>query len=409
VSGPDPIALALRQRELDDARVRIPALVERKRARMLASPLAFLRGAAPLFYELLAAVPELAEGPEATGWIAGDLHVENFGAYRPSALTFSHDDDEDAQRAVFDINDFDDATVAPCRLDVLRLGTSLLLGTRDLGLPGPLRHELLVMLVDTHAEAIAGASRAPEPAPCVRALLTNVRTRTRKALLDARTEPTAHHGRRFARGPRYQDLTMELRREVPTAFERYLASLPEDERPSADAQPIQDAAFRVAGTGSLGCMRVAVLTRGKGGADGGFIFDLKEQGAPSAAALLAPPALGPVERVRTAAQSLNSHPPRMLGETTLLGMPCLGRRLSPQEDRLDWAHVKRDELPLLARHLGWITGRAHARALTAPLTQPWTASDRRALVERAIRLAGLHEAIYLAYAGQSPVTAPATP
>jgi uncharacterized protein (DUF2252 family) len=394
-----------RQRELDAVRVRIPALRERKRARMLASPLAFLRGAAPLFYELLAAVPELAEGPEATGWIAGDLHVENFGAYRPSALTFSHDDDEDAQRAVFDINDFDDATIGPCRLDVLRLGTSLLLGLRDLGLPGTLRHELLVALVDTHAEAIAGAAHAPEPAPCVRALLANVRMRTRKALLDARTEVVGHT-RRFIRGARYQDLAPELAREVAAAFDGYIASLPEDERPAEDARPIQDAAFRVAGTGSLGSLRVAVLTRGKGRLDGAFIFDLKEQGEPSAAVLLAAPSLRPVERVCIAARSLNSHPPRMLGETTLNGLPCLGRRLWPQEDRLDWSHVKKDELPLLSRHLGWITGRAHARALATPLRQLWTASDRRALVERAIRLAGLHEAIYLAYAGES-VTASA--
>jgi uncharacterized protein (DUF2252 family) len=392
----DPIELAARQRAIDVGRVRLPGLAERKRDKMLASPLAFLRGAAPLFYELLKTHPDLAEGPEAEGWITGDLHVENFGAYRPSALTFDHTDDEDAQRAVFDINDFDDATIGPCRLDTLRLGTSLLLGTRDLGLGGPLRVELASALIDAYALALDGSDQAPEAPPCLRSLLNRVRSRSRKALLDARTE-LGEHGRRFVRGSRYQDLTMEVARDVHGAFERYIASLREDERPAADAQPMIDAAFRVAGTGSLGCLRVAVLTRGKGGPDGAFIFDLKEQGTPSASILFPPPKLGPVERVRAAAQALNSHPPRMLGETTLVGMPCLGRRLAPQEDRLDWSHVKKDELPLLARHLGWLTGRAHRRALTVPSRRAWDAGDRRALLERCIRLAGLHEAIYLAY------------
>jgi uncharacterized protein (DUF2252 family) len=398
----DPISLAERQRALDAVRVRIAALVERKRGKMLVSPLAFLRGAAPLFYELLNAVPELAEGPEATGWLTGDLHVENFGAYRPSAFSVGEDDEKDAQRAVFDINDFDDASIGPVRLDVLRLGTSLMLGTRDLGLGGLLRAELMVALTEAHAAALCDAiERTPSEPRCVTALLTTVRGRTRRALLDARTE-TSTQGRHFARGPRYQDLTMELRREVPAAFERYIASLPDNERPGPDALPILDSAFRVAGTGSLGCLRVAVLTRGKGGSDGGFIFDLKEQGAPSCSVLFAAPELGPVVRVRTAAQSLNSHPPRMLGETTLAGMPCLGRRLAPQEDRLDWAKVKPDELPSLVRYLGWLTGRAHRRALKTPPSQPWTKDDLRAVRERIVRLTGLHEAIYLAYAADAP-------
>lgn len=49
---------------------------------MLASPHAFLRGAAPLFYEILAARPDLAAGPPGEGWIVGDMHLENVGAYR---------------------------------------------------------------------------------------------------------------------------------------------------------------------------------------------------------------------------------------------------------------------------------------------------------------------------------------
>jgi uncharacterized protein (DUF2252 family) len=64
MSTASPEALALRQVELDrDCTRRFPSLLARKRSRMSASPFAFLRGAAPLFYEILEQAPELAGGP----------------------------------------------------------------------------------------------------------------------------------------------------------------------------------------------------------------------------------------------------------------------------------------------------------------------------------------------------------
>src|SRR6266487_185086 len=79
----NPKLLAERQVEIDRRRMRrFPDLLPRKAARMSRSPLSFLRGAAPLFYEILRDAPELAIGPPSEGWIVGDAHLENFGAYQ---------------------------------------------------------------------------------------------------------------------------------------------------------------------------------------------------------------------------------------------------------------------------------------------------------------------------------------
>ena len=381
---------AARQRELDSALIGDASLLAHKAERMAPSPLALLRGAAPLFYELCASWPELAAGPGLTGWMVGDLHVENFGAYRPSALTVT--DDTDAGRVVFDINDFDDATVGPVHLDVLRLCTSLLLGTRDLGLDGKHRAALGRELLAAWARAIS-ADQPLAPPQCVTTLLDSVSRRDRRAMLDGRTELVGKH-RRFVRGARYRDLPPALASAVVPAFADYARSLPDDERPSESALEVLDCAFRVAGTGSLGTLRIAVLTRGKGGPDGAFVFDLKAQGEPSANAIFRGPSLSPVLRVRTAAQALLGQPPRMLGETTVDGRACLGRRLAPQEDRLDWTQVRGRDLFALATHLGALTGRAHRRALQG--TQTVTPTDLETLIGNANTLAGLHEAIYLA-------------
>src|SRR5262249_15161893 len=103
----DTATLVRDQLALDRARTpRFPHLLARKIERMRASATGFLRGAAPLYYQILAERPDLADGPPGEGWLAGDLHLENFGAYRP-------EDD----RVAFDINDFDDAIVGPWRFD----------------------------------------------------------------------------------------------------------------------------------------------------------------------------------------------------------------------------------------------------------------------------------------------------
>src|SRR5215471_13804095 len=106
---PDPVELGLRQFQRDRAqKAPVAGIMERKTAKMVASPLAFLRGSAPLFYEMLAEHPELAEGPEDGGHLCGDAHVENFGVYRtanPKGKAASPDTMDLA--VVFDVNDFD--------------------------------------------------------------------------------------------------------------------------------------------------------------------------------------------------------------------------------------------------------------------------------------------------------------
>src|SRR5690242_2333526 len=125
---PAPETLAARQFAIDLQRTqRFPSLLVRKQRRMSASPFAFLRGAAPLFYEILAEVPEFREGPDGDGWIVGDLHLENFGAYGPARPVGA---DTDKRAAAFNLDDFDDAIRGPWRWDLLRLLTSLILAGR---------------------------------------------------------------------------------------------------------------------------------------------------------------------------------------------------------------------------------------------------------------------------------------
>jgi uncharacterized protein (DUF2252 family) len=395
----DPLALARRQIELDRKRTtRFPHLFDHKVERMIASPLALLRGSATVFYEVLDRHPSLADGPAGSGWLVGDAHIENFGAYRAGALSVSETLRSHAtEQVVFDLNDFDDAIVGPWRWDVLRLATSLVLGGREMGADGKRTLGLVEELLDAYVSSVFRGRRAPAAPPVVTNLVETVRTRTRRELLDSRTEVVRGGVRRFVRGPRYEAISPRLRERAERAFLKYTKKLARADRPNAEALEVLDAAFRIAGTGSLGCTRIAVLVRGKGGRDGAWIFDMKSQDAPSAACLVRPPKMPPADRVYTAMRESLARAPRMIGVTRMRGQSMFVRRLTPQEDRIDLTRLEQADLEPLARHYGALLGAAHKRGADRVPEKPWRDKDREGILHRAVALAGAHEAMYLAY------------
>jgi uncharacterized protein (DUF2252 family) len=384
----------------------MPRLLARKVSRMRASPFAFLRGSAPLFYELLRRDRTLRVSAPAEGILVGDAHVENFGAFRS----------QNDSAPVFDVNDFDEAACGPLWLDVLRLVTSVILATRELGMSGAETMDAAhAALCSWQKHVATHASLGRQPREVAR-LLRSVDQRTARDLLHGRVTGD----RRFVRGHRYFDLPKSIARAVPGAFARYLASIEEHERPREDHCEILDVAWRVAGTGSLGRLRIALLCSGK---DVPWIFDFKEQGAPAAGAFVRGHTRSPAERVIDAARALLASPPRGLGKTTLAGLSLVGRRLSPVEDKLDLTRVDATELAELAVYLGGLLGRAHRRGIGRRLRRfgasrtadvcpedrrrhslpaPWPEATHARIIASACALAGIHEAIYLAYCALAP-------
>ncbi len=389
----DPIALARAQLAFDrtiDATA--PGLFAVKRARMSASAFAFLRGSAPLFYRLLRDLPALGRGPGGRAWLTGDLHVQNFGAYR------TDDASSGDTRVVFGPNDFDEACIGPVRLDLLRFAVSWLLSLDERGVGASTRVASCRALIEGWVEgAFGGRVQAREPAS-VRRLVAQVQARTKQSMHRAYTRGSAGK-RALQRDLRLWPVSRALVGRVEDAFAGYAARA--SHRYGADLEHFEvlDVARRVAGTGSLGVQRFAVLARG--GVHGEWLFDLKEE-APRSASALAAGGLAGAARVVRGIETSAPAPPRMLGTTRLVTargatLSMLVRRLSPQEDKLDPSEVEADELEPLARHVGWLAGRMHRRGAIGTLGRAWPAAERTALLERAITLVGIHEAAYLAY------------
>ena len=103
-----------------DARARDPRAAEVKLEKMAENPSALFRGTASIFFAQLQYKEGTLDGPVVT--CVGDAHPRNAGV-QPGA----------GEKAVFGINDFDEAARAPFTYDIKRLATGVALLARECG------------------------------------------------------------------------------------------------------------------------------------------------------------------------------------------------------------------------------------------------------------------------------------
>jgi uncharacterized protein (DUF2252 family) len=160
---------------------RDPEPLAMKYARMRTSPFVFLRGTCHLFHQRLPLERVLDAAPKV--WVCGDLHLENFGSYKG-----------DNRLAYFDMNDFDEAALAPCTWDMVRFLTSVRLGMAELKVEPSGITRLCQVFLDSYARELAtGKARWVERETSegmVRELLGAIQSCARPAFLDTRTQHT---------------------------------------------------------------------------------------------------------------------------------------------------------------------------------------------------------------------------
>jgi len=326
-------------------RGREPERLALKYQRMRASPFAFFRGSCHLFYAQLPAALQagaLQHAPPA--WACGDLHLENFGSYKG-----------DDRQVYFDINDFDEALLAPAHWDVLRFLCSLYLG-----LPSE-AEDLSTHFLAVYAKALLkgealGLDRDSASGP-VQVLLKSLRDRKRADFLDQRCSRDGKKGlRRIKVGgnkPKALPASAAQRAQLLPLMAEFAQA-----QPRPEFFEVLDVARRVAGTGSLGLERYVILVAGKGSPDGNYLLDLKRVQASclQAHVALAQPAWSSqAQRVLSLQRRLQAKPMAFLHAMELGGQPFVLRALQPAEDRV------RLEAPSLSSH--------EARALIESMAQ----------------------------------------
>lgn len=291
--------LATRRHEQRDARAhldeqnaeRVPELVPLRMQRMLENPFTFYRGTAGLMAH------DLARDPHSGILVAasGDAHISNFGFFASPE-----------RRLVFDLNDFDEAAIAPWEWDVKRLVTSIVVGgmhaqyaesdIRDIALAvvaAYLRNlERMTALSPTeryfmHADInFARRTLSREGKAMLKATVAAAERRTALRAVRRTTERDGDGRLRFVEQPptmTHFDLTegapvngAERSSSVAELFEQYRATVPLDVETVLTQFEPTDLARRVVGVGSVGTRCYLQLLQGSD--DHALVLQVKEAG-----------------------------------------------------------------------------------------------------------------------------------
>jgi uncharacterized protein (DUF2252 family) len=241
---------------------REPERLALKYRAMRSSTFGFLRGSCHLFYDRLPRGGVFKSAPPV--WVCGDLHLENFGSYKG-----------DNRQVYFDVNDFDESALAPASWDLARFLTSLRIGLEAASI-GEARVEALCQsFVDAYASSLASGKaywvERDTAQGLVRELLDGLRERKRASFLDSRT--FVKRGRRMLLTDGGKALPVDSAQRA--AVESFMQEFAESQ-PQPAFYRVLDVARRVAGTGSLGVDRFAILVQGKGSPEGNYLLDLKQ-------------------------------------------------------------------------------------------------------------------------------------
>ncbi|MBT2234100.1 DUF2252 domain-containing protein [Nonomuraea sp. NEAU-A123] len=355
--------------EFGESIKRDPAAFRRKFRKMAASPFAFYRGSACLFYADLTegfADQSYLDEPTSRVWIHGDLHAENFGTYMNASGVL-----------VFNVNDFDEAYVGPYVWDLKRFAASVAL----IGYAKALSDDAISGLVgdfgSAYLDELSGIARGGDDAigsltidttsGVLHRVLQTARLSTRVAMLDVETV-IDDYDRRFAFMDGREPVDAATREAVLAAFEDYLTTLPTQSNPVEHV--IKDVALRKGvGIGSAGLPSYNLLLEGRSQAlENDVILYMKQAQVPAVARHI------PDEKVaryfhhqghRTAEsqRALQAYADPWLGYTTLNGVGQLVAEVSPYSADLDWDDVNEPaELRSIMRDLGRAVARMHSVA-----------------------------------------------
>jgi uncharacterized protein (DUF2252 family) len=367
---PDPIDVL----EAQD-RDRIPDLIPIRYSRMMASPFAFMRGAAIVMAHDLAGTPKTGIRVQ----LCGDAHLSNFGAYASP------------ERALlFDLNDFDETLPGPWEWDVKRLAASFVVAGRENGFDAAECREAAQASAASYRRRMAEFSKMGElevwysrvSVEEVRGLLSDARARkatakklsksVRKArgrdslqALSKLTRVVDGHRKIIDDPPLLVRIPEgdEIRNQIYAILESYKRTLQEDRRYLLDRYRFVDVARKVVGVGSVGTRAYVALLEGHDENDPLFL-QVKEAG-PSV--LQGPLPSSTHEhhghRVVAGQRLMQAASDIFLGWFRgTAGRDFYWRQLKDMKGSANVEGMSPDELVLYAGLCGWALARAHARS-----------------------------------------------
>lgn len=365
----DPVAILE-----DQAKTRLPELVPVRYARMLASPFAFLRGAAAIMAHDLSPSPVTGIPVQA----CGDMHVANFGLFASAE-----------RNLVFGINDFDETIRGTWEWDLKRLVTSAVVAGQFLGADRACREDFSRRVVRGYREHIREyahmgylatwyatireqdlfAAISPKLGGRLQKILAKARKGSHLQVLEKMTDLVDDKQRIVESAPFVvrETVTQQgtpIKKALGSFLEKYFSSLSPDRKILLSRYQILDVARKVVGVGSVGTRCWVIFMQGVD--DGDPLFLQVKEAQPS---VLAPYLDAPVFenqgiRVVSGQRLIQGAPDILLGWGRAEGHDFYVRQLRDMKGGYDFdpEHWTREGFLEYCALCGWALALAHAKS-----------------------------------------------
>ena len=308
-------------------RDRLPEILPLKYEGMTENMFRFFRGTTHLFYEPISEEPVIKNCPSA--WICGDLHLENFGTFR-----------SDNRQVYFDLNDYDEAVLAPVTWEVARLLTSIFVAFESLEIEEKKAFKMASLFLKSYSNILAKGKaiyvETRNATGIVGDFLKKVSKRKQNVILKKRTrkrnnklEILMDHQKHFA-------LPDERKDKI---FKYVTEWLKNDDRSPYNYKVI-DAVFRVAGTSSLGLNRYVILLKSLNNIGEKYMLIDMKQASPSSLIphldIKQPSWETEAQRIITVQESMQNRCPALLSSSDFEGQSYIMQEMQPEGDNINF-------------------------------------------------------------------------
>ena len=296
---------------------------------MTGNMFSFYRGTCHIFYEDLHKAGTKLTSPRS--WICGDLHLENFGSYKGSN-----------RLVYFDLNDFDEGVLAPASLELVRMITSIFIAFVSLKIEQKKASNMARLFLKTYADTLAkGKAHYIEPQTAkgiVCTFLTKASNRRKKDLFKKKTEKKESELSILMNTPKHRKIDKSLKRELV----HHITSWIMYNNDSPYNYEVVDAAFRLAGTSSLGLKRYVLLLKNINEPKKYLLLEMKQAKSSCLQQynLPQPAWSSDAERIVAIQQRMQNVPPALASTTVFKNEAYVVQEMQPTKDSIDFQVLK---------------------------------------------------------------------
>jgi len=340
-------------KRIDEYNAGIPApLHELKWKAMQESPFRFFRGTAHLFAEDFVKLYKYK--PKVKSWICGDMHFENFGSYKG-----------ENRLVYFDLNDFDEAILAGPEPEICRFLTSVIIAAGQMKVAAISLHKTLHDIMVAYTTTLQkGKSLMMEVEVAhgeFKKYFEHVATLDRQSFIAKRTVKVK--GALHLKSDSVHFMQLDDSRKAKV-YESISGLLENNER--FHHLVFEDAAFRIAGTGSLGLERYCVLCYSKKKGKR-YLIDVKEARRSCFSDLIKikqPRFRNDAERVNMAGYLLQFNAPAFVSSVNIDGKWFMVKELQLETDKMSLQDFGSDfiSFSIVAKEMAVLMAYAHLRS-----------------------------------------------